>query len=400
MHILIIYQYFGTRNSGWSTRIYELARNWVADGTHVTVITSPYYKSDIKASGLISHQSVDGIRLVVINCADSNLHSKIRRIFNALTFSIVSSWFAVRIPASIVIASSGPITVGIPAIMASLFSSKKMVFEVRDLWPRGAIEMGLIKNKILIRLGLLFENWCYKRSRFVVPCSLGMEQDIISRFPTVKTLVIPNAADISFFSEAVSYDSLPDWATDSDNTLLVYFGSLGAMDACEEIIDGFNLVEKRARIHIAFIGDGSEKHDLIAKTNALGLHRNIHFIPLMPKILLRAWLKKARASFVVFKPFPVLDTSSPNKLFDSLSAGVPVIQNTGGWMKDLVNNYGVGLNVESSNPQSMATAIIHFSDISYLDWVKMSVSAVSLARNEFDCERHAKLYLSNLIVLE
>jgi glycosyltransferase involved in cell wall biosynthesis len=380
--------------------MYELARNWVEDGAQVTVITSPYYKSDIKASGFISHQLVDGIRLIVIDSADSNLHSKIRRIFNALTFSIVSSWFAIRIPAKTVIASSGPITVGIPAILASLCSSKKMVFEVRDLWPMGAIEMGLIKNKILIRLGLFFEKLCYRRSQFVVPCSIGMEADIRARHPDTKMLVIPNASDSSFFGEAVSLSSLPEWASNPDNILFVYFGSLGAMDACEEIIYGFNLVKYTSRIHIAFIGDGSDKINLIEKTDSLGLSQNIHFMPLMSKKELRAWLKIARASFVVFKSYPVLATSSPNKLFDSLAAGVPVIQNTAGWMMDLVNDYGIGLNVESANPRSMADAITRFSDISQSDWVKMSDSALRLARNKFDRERLAKVYLSNLVEIQ
>ena len=61
MKIIFFYQYFGTPNGGWSTRVYELTRRWVKEGHKVTVVTAPYEKSDIKADGFISHQTIEGI---------------------------------------------------------------------------------------------------------------------------------------------------------------------------------------------------------------------------------------------------------------------------------------------------------------------------------------------------
>jgi hypothetical protein len=173
LRIVIVYQYFGTPAGGWSTRVYEQAKRWVASGAEVTVITSPYYKSDIKANGFISKQVVDGIKLVVIDAGDSNKISILKRIVRAILFSIVSSWYAVRLPGDVLLASSGPITVGIPALLAKWLTRKKIVFEVRDLWPQGAIEMKLIRNPILVRLGLGFEKMCYDASDLVVPLQPG-----------------------------------------------------------------------------------------------------------------------------------------------------------------------------------------------------------------------------------
>ena len=70
MRILFFYQYFGTPKGGWSTRVYELCRRWVAAGYHVTVVTAPYEKSDITASGFISRKQIEGIDLIIINAGN------------------------------------------------------------------------------------------------------------------------------------------------------------------------------------------------------------------------------------------------------------------------------------------------------------------------------------------
>jgi len=137
LNIFVIYQYFGTPSGSWSTRIYEFTKRWVSNGKEVTVITAPYEKSDIKANGFISRQEVDGIKLIVINAADSNRDPIFKRGFNALLFAFMSVYYAWKMNYDLLLASSGPITVGLPLILAKKFRNKKTVFEVRDLWPAG-----------------------------------------------------------------------------------------------------------------------------------------------------------------------------------------------------------------------------------------------------------------------
>ena len=146
MKITYLYQYFGTPKGSWSTRVYELSRRWVQAGHDVTVITAPYEKSDTRANGFVSEQWVDGIRLVVIDSGDDNRISVWRRVWRAIIFALVGTYYNIRIKSDIVIASSGPITIGIPALMGRIVKRSPIVFEVRDLWPDGGIEMGLIKG--------------------------------------------------------------------------------------------------------------------------------------------------------------------------------------------------------------------------------------------------------------
>ena len=400
LKVLVLYQYFGTPKGSWSTRMYEMCKIWIEAGADVTVVTSPYDKSDLRCESFISRQEIEGIKLIVINSGDSNRHSTLKRVYRSLLFSFVSSVFAVFLRADVLIASSGPITIGIPGLIGTLFSKKKLVFEVRDLWPGGAIEMGLIRNEFVKSTFSKFEKLCYTRSSLVVPCSIGMEENMLQRFPKLKTLVVPNASDIDFFQNTDNESFLyPEWLKENTK-LFLYTGSLGLMDACEEIISGFNLLDqKRVNTHLVFIGDGVERVLLERMVKELELEENVHFLGLIPKSDVAKWYKKATASFVVFKNFEILGTSSPNKMFDSLAAGVPIIQNTTGWIHRLVNERKIGINVEPNNSSSMSNAMSKFMNDEF-EMSDLRINSLQCAKEMFDRKEIAMRYLHGLSSLQ
>ena len=79
----------------------------------------------------------------------------------------------------------------------------------------------------------------------------------------------------------------------------------------------------------------------------------------------------------------VLDTSSPNKFFESLAAGVPVIQTTGGWMKDFLDRYNIGFTVDPDNPVELADLLLRLSD-NYDMLLSMGQKAKEIASKEFN----------------
>src|SRR5690606_15534418 len=113
-------------------------------------------------SSFISKMEVDGIHLIVIDSGDSNRMPKLKRMFRAIQFSVISIWYALTLKYDVCIASSGPITIGLPMILAKWFRRKSTVFEVRDLWPAGAIELGIIRAGWQVKLALWFEKLCYR----------------------------------------------------------------------------------------------------------------------------------------------------------------------------------------------------------------------------------------------
>ena len=402
MKILYVYQYFGTPGGSWSTRAYELSRRWVQKGHEVTVVTSPYDKSDIKASKYLERRELEGIRLIVIDSGDSNRLPIWKRVFNAVRFAITAAYYAIAVESDVVIASSGPITVGIPGILARWLGGRTLVFEVRDLWPQGGIELGLIRGWVNKRLCYLFEALCYRNSRLVVTASIGMEQSVKARFPKTRTLVIPNASDNGLFArkpgKSKTPDSLPWSSLDPDEKLFLYTGSLGLMDAVDEVLRGFWRLKGKVPFRCLILGDGAERRGLEKLSEELGLSEHVKFLGLRPKYEIAEYYSLATASFVVFKDHPVHGTVSPNKMFDSLAAGVPIVQNTGGWIRDLIDEHGCGFNVKAGDPESMAEAIKGCYDV--VAMMAKAEACEKLARGMFDRDRLAGIYLQNLTELE
>lgn len=264
-----------------------------------------------------------------------------------------------------------------------------MVFEVRDLWPQGAVELGKIRSIFIIRLAYFFEKVLYKNSALVVPCSVGMLNAIHERFPSLNTLVIPNASDVDLFSPRGF--QLPNI---NDVKYFIYAGSLGLIDDCGQLIRAANKIV-RNDIKFIIIGEGSERKYLeeYSKSNP-----NIIFLGLLPKVEVVSWYQKAWASIVTFKDTLVLHTNSANKLFDSFAAGVPVIQNTQGWIKDLFEEEECGLSVPQNNPEKFAEAIVNLADNASLR-NKFAQNAFRLAINMFNRDILAEKYIKAIEAL-
>jgi glycosyltransferase involved in cell wall biosynthesis len=358
MRIVYFYQYFSTSEGGWGTRVYEFAKEWVKKGHEVTIVTSVYAKSDLKAKQLVSDQVVEGIRVKVINVLIDNRQGYIKRMWTFFQYAMLSSWFALTLKADVVIASSGPITVGIPGLMARWFRRRKLVFEARDLWPEGAVKMGVLKNQTLIKLAYWFERVCYKNSKAIVGLSPGIQQDIQLRFPKANVYSVTNAANINLFASPQPYSGvLPP------RSYALYFGNIGQVNHSEYLLDAAKLLleNKRDDINILFIGEGQLKAEL-KKRVADEKISNVTFLDLMPKSALVGYVQNALASVIPLKPIPVFDTSSPNKLFESMAAGVPIIQTTQGWIKEFIAEHKVGFTVNGHEPEQLADILIELKD--------------------------------------
>lgn len=382
MRIVYFYQYFGTPKGGWSTRVYELTKRWVQKGHQVTVVTSLYDKSDLKASGLVSTQMIEGIEVRVINVQISNKHHFAYRIFTFFKFAILSVYYAVKLDYDVAIASSGPITIGLPGLAARYIRKKPMIFEVRDLWPEGAVQLGLLKSGLSQKLAYWFEKKCYKAASSIIALSEGMAASIRDRYGYGNVHVITNASDNNLFGGAGILQEDPGWMV--GKKLVVYTGTLGLMDNCSQIIEAARVLQERKRedILILFIGDGKEREYLeeLSEKYQLG---NVKFLGLMPKENVVYWLKQALGAFLVFKNVPVLDTCSPNKMFDAYAAGVPIIQTTRGWIKDLIEEQKCGINVMPNLPEEMADAVELLADNPALR-EELAMNAKKVAITMFD----------------
>lgn len=374
--------------------MYELCKRWVAKGHKVTVVTAPYEKSDIRAKGFISKIQIEGIQIIVINARDSNREAVWKRAVRAIQFSITACWYALTLNYDRIICSSGPITIGLPGIVAHVLRRKKMIFEVRDLWPAGGIEMGKIKPGLQSTLALWFEKICYHSAALIVTCSLDQRDHILARFPDRYSIVIPQGCDVALFGPAASR-RLPDWV--NGKTIFTHIGSLGLIHNCGLLVRAARQLAKwnRSDIMIVFAGEGAERRQLegiVTRENVT----NVRFLGLLPKVMLPSWVQASCATLCTTLNNAVLNSSSPNKVFDSLAAGVPVIQTTTGWLAKLVDQEGCGINVRPEDPEALARAMIHLASSNDVR-KSMSANSKRLAETVFNRDLLAEEYLKAII---
>jgi glycosyltransferase involved in cell wall biosynthesis len=384
--LLIFYQYFSTNKGSYGTRLYEFSKYWVQKGYNVKVVTSVYYKSDLKKLQSKKRYLVDGIDVIVLNIPVSNKDHLVKRIYHFVKYSLFSIRHALTENCDIVLASSGPISAGIPALIAKKFRKKPFIFEVRDLWPGVVEEIGIIKNKLVLNLAYRFEKYCYQNAEEVVALSPGMEKNINDRFPTVTTSCIYNTANPDIFTRS-------NYHGQSEKNIL-YTGNIGLVNNSVLLIKTAHLLKERNRddITITIIGDGQLKDLLLLLKRKLNLD-NLVILNSMPKERLIEHLQSAAASVIPLMDRPILNTSSPNKLYESLMAGIPIIQTTKGWISDLIEETKSGINVSPKNPDEMVEAILKLVDDDDLR-MQMATNAQRLALERFTTNTQASLYIT------
>ncbi|MEN2281254.1 glycosyltransferase family 4 protein [Algoriphagus sp. SE2] len=393
MNILYFYQYFATSKGSWGTRVHEFTKEWVKEGHQVTVVTSVYSKSDISANKFIDTKYFEGVKVIIINVRIDNRQPFLKRIFSFLAYSFISCWYAITYSCEIVIASSGPITVGLPGLLAKYIRGRKLVFEVRDLWPDGAIELGIIKNPLLKKFSLAFEKFCYKSSSLVVALSEGMKSEVLEKSPQTKVISVTNAANISLFATPVDF---PEDAPVKPYHYAIYTGNIGVVNNSIWLLDAARILQERGieDIQILMIGEGQQRELIDQAILSEGL-KTIIRLGLIPKYKLVPLIQHAIVSLVPLKGTRVLDTSSPNKFFESLSAGVPVIQNTQGWMKDFLEKNKIGFTLSPNDPVQLAELLVYLKDHRAV-LEEMGSRSMEIAKKEFDADFLARKMLKGI----
>ncbi len=394
MKILYFYQYFSTSNGSWGTRVHEFTQEWVKNpNVEVKVVTSLYYKSDLKHKEFISKENFDGVEVDVLGVKVNNKDGFVKRIYSFLAYAFFSSFYALFGKYDVAIASSGPITVGVPGLIAKWFRRKKLVFEVRDLWPQGAIELGVIKNPILIWLAYRFEKFCYWSADLIVTLSPGMMSEVLLKEPNKKVVSITNAANIELFSSPCEVDlSVYGLKT---KQYAVYTGNIGIVNNVEWMVEAAKLLtEAKSNIKIVLIGDGQLQKSLELRKKLEKID-NLIFLPLMPKTQLVGFIQNAMVSLVPLANSPVLATSSPNKLFESLAAGVPVVITTTSWMKEFVERERVGVYVNPDSSEDLFKFLIHKDHNEF----KNKNHYTNVAMLHFDKKVLAATFLNDLMLL-
>jgi glycosyltransferase involved in cell wall biosynthesis len=217
-----------------------------------------------------------------------------------------------------------------------------------------------LKNPYLIKFANWFEKYIYENACHIVALSPGMADGVRRKgVLDSKISIISNMAKIdAFWSREKNFDLMEHFGLRKDSFKVIHFGALGLANGAMTIIESAKLLKGSSEIEFVLIGGGSTEEDLIKECKKHGM-TNVHFLGSFAMDKTSEIVNICDLSVVSFMDLPILFTNSPNKLFDSLSAGKPIIVNSAGWTKDLVEQSNCGFYVDPNRPQELVDRILY-----------------------------------------
>lgn len=301
---------------------------------------------------------VDGIEVLEFDLSYSNHHGFLRRTLTFISFSLRSTFVALFEPADIVFATSTPLTAGIPGIAARWLRGRPFVFEVRDLWPELPRAMGVITNRLILGLMEVLEWLSYKSADRLIALSPGILDGIARhRVNRDRIAFISNGCDIDLFSQpAARWRPAQVGATD---LMAVFSGTHGPANGLDAVLDAAAELRKRKRsdIKIVLVGEGKQKPELQKRAAAKNLD-NVIFLNSIDKRSLASLLADADLGLQILADVPAFYYgTSPNKFFDYLASGIPVLTNYPGWVAEMIVRERIGYAVPPRDPGAFADAL-------------------------------------------
>ena len=387
MDVLYFHQYFATRRRSTATRSYELARRLVDRGHRVTIVSRDTRRleagRDSRPPGrLVARERVDGIDVLFLNIPYANRYPTPVRLASFTAFTVAAGVAgALERKPDVVFASSTPLTIGIAGLATARLKRVPFVFEIRDLWPAVPVQLGALRNKPAVQSAEWLERRLYEGAERIVVLSEGAQQDLERRgVPSEKLALIPNAADLDVFRPGIVDEGFRARHGLEGRFVALYAGAMGRANGLDQLVDAADKL-RGSRVTIVALGDGGERPQLERRVRELGLDKLL-FLPPVAKEELAGIVGAADVTLTIFAAYPVLETNSPNKFFDSLAAGKPVVVNLDGWLRRLVEENDAGVWVPAGDPAALAETLAELADDD-ARVERMGGNARALAEREF-----------------
>jgi glycosyltransferase involved in cell wall biosynthesis len=362
--ILVVCHYFPPEIGAPQARLSELARAWAAAGDEVTVLTGmPNHPTGVipdEYRGRVrSEETIDGYRVVRTWLYATPNSGMAKKTLGHLSFMASSLLLGARPAgmADVVVVSSPTFFSVFSAWALARLKRAAFVVEVRDLWPAIFVELGVLRNQMVIRLLEFMELAAYRAAAAVVVVTEGFRDDLVRRgVPAAKVHVIPNGADLARFGlhPADNDAARAELGARPGDTLVVYVGAHGISHGLESVAEAAAKLAGEP-IHFAFVGEGAHKERLQARVRDLGLS-NVTMRPGVARDHVARLLAAADICLVPLRDVPLFSSFIPSKIFEYLAASRAVIGSVRGEPARILAGAGAVV-VEPEDPGSLAEAV-------------------------------------------
>ncbi len=400
MRTLLIHQAFVSPQEAGGTRHYEFAKHVQNAGDQFVIVASNLSyltgKSAVKSKRVVMEQDVEGIKVLRAYTLPALHRSFFWRILSFLSFMFTSIYAGLRAgPIDIVMGTSPPIFQAVSAWLIAFLRRRPFLLEVRDLWPEFAIGMGVLTNPVLIKLSRWLESFLYARASHLLVNSPAYRDYLINKgVPSTKVTLIPNGVDPTMFTPDNDGKSIREAFGLNGHFVATYAGALGMANDINTVLRAASHLQNERDIHFLLVGDGKERKNLESLAKELQL-TNVTFVGSRPKSEMKDFLAASNVCLATLQDIPMFRTTYPNKVFDYMAAGRPIVLAIDGVIREVVEAAEGGVFVPPGDELRLAEALTQLSK-NPVRCEAMGSRARSYVVAHFNRQQHAEDFLQVL----
>jgi len=364
-HILFISPYYPPENVAAAACVGENCIRLIKLGHQVTVLTTlpncptgivqPEYRGH-----LFQEEMRDGVHVVRVWSWVSPNKSFLHRIRWYISFALLAPLLggkAVGHP-DIIIVQSPPLFDAIAVRMLAWWKRCPFIFMVSDPWPEQAIQLGVLRNRLLIRLSEWLEWSTYQRASLVWVVADWVRDFLIQRgLAPEHVFLLPNGVDTNKFRPLPQAQARAELGWDNRFTVL-YVGTHGVTHGLITILDAAEQIQDHDDIRFVFVGEGADKPYLVAQAQKRGL-TNITFMDVVPQSLVPTILAAGNVCLAHVRKMTGGLGIIPIKMYEAMACARPVVLAVEGDARRIAEEAGAAICIEPENANALASAILH-----------------------------------------
>jgi glycosyltransferase involved in cell wall biosynthesis len=365
MRITFLSENFPPETGAPQIRLYEVSRELIKRGHEVEVLTAfPHHPDGIipdeYKGKFYQFEHLDGIPVHRSWIYPSPKGSFWLRLFSYFSFTFSAFYSVVKSQKTdVIICTSPPLFLGITGYFASKIKRAKFVFNVADIWPESAVELGILKNKAFIRMAEVLENWLYKKSWKIATATEGIREYMVRKGKKrERVFLLPNGVNTETFSPREANKNWLEKLGFEGKKVFTFAGRVGYAQGLDSVLKAAKIVEGlNPDVRFLIIGDGPEKETLIKLKDDLKL-TNLVFHDSVPVTEMPNIFSISDFSVVSLRNIELFKGARPSKIFPALASGVPVLYCGVGESAELIENNHCGIIAEPENPDDIANKIL------------------------------------------
>lgn len=362
MNLLIVSNYYPPEVGSGPHLIAELAESLVDLGHEVTVVTGfprynlPCLPREYRNKVCIRQES-RGLTVLRVNTPNFYGSSVVSRGMVQMLAPPVLGLRAgfVRRP-DLVYTVTPPLVLGVVAYWLARRYRVPCVVNVQDLFPQTMIDLGVLRNRRLIKIFERMESYVYRKATAITVMSDGNRDFVVRRGAMPESVhTVSNWVDTDFVRPGERMNGFRSKHDLGDAFLVLFAGTMGWSQGLEVVIEAARRLDGEKGIQFVMVGSGGQEERL--RQLAAGVS-NIRFLPMQPKEDYPMVLAAADACLATLRP-EVVTPTVPSKIATIMSAGRPVLASfPPGDAPKLIQDAHCGIVTRAGDAAALADAII------------------------------------------